>query len=241
MSAADAVPTDLAVAQVCWVGARRIIRSRFPPIDLFEDIAAPEDWPLLIAAEQKSNPRLMANLGALDLVPLNRRVSGPGATYLMAPFAHASTDWPSRFSDGAYGVLYAANRFSTALLETIYHHGRFMSRTGEAPGWTSQFRELVLTVEAQLHDLRGGDTRWTALLDPNDYAAAQAIGRTLRAAGSVGVVYPSQRDTGGECLGLLYPDSARQVTQGRHLDYHWDGSRVDLYRDAGNGQVFRVT
>ena len=41
-------------------GARRVIRILFPPVDLFEDIAAPEDWPLLIAAEQKTNPRLMA-------------------------------------------------------------------------------------------------------------------------------------------------------------------------------------
>jgi hypothetical protein len=45
------------VAPVGWKGARRIIRNLFPPIDLFEDIADPEDWPLLIAAEQKTNPR----------------------------------------------------------------------------------------------------------------------------------------------------------------------------------------
>ena len=152
----------------------------FPPTDLFEDIAPPEDWPILIAAEQKTNPRLMTALGALELVPPARRVSGPGASYLMAPFTHASTDRPSRFSDGSYGVLYAANRFETALLETMYHHGQFMARTRESAGWTSQFRELVLNVEGSLHK------------------------------------------------------------QARHLDYHWDGRRVDLYRDAGNGQVFRV-
>ena len=34
---------------------------------------------LLIAAEQKTNPRLMETLGALDLVPPARRVVGPGA------------------------------------------------------------------------------------------------------------------------------------------------------------------
>ena len=136
--------TSIPVTPISWIRARRIIRSRFPPIDLFEDIAAPEDWPLLIAAEQKSNPRLMANLGALDLVPPKRRVSGPGATYLMAPFTHVSPDRPSRFTDGSYGVLYAANRFETALLETLHHHGQFMSRTQESPGWTSQFRELIL-------------------------------------------------------------------------------------------------
>lgn len=48
-------PSRVPVARVRWSAARRIIRSVFPPIDLFEDIAAPEDWPLLIAAEQKTD------------------------------------------------------------------------------------------------------------------------------------------------------------------------------------------
>jgi hypothetical protein len=48
------------------------------------------------------------------------------------------------------------------------------------------------------------------------------------------------RDTGGECAGLFYPDLVRNVRQGRHLDYHWDGARVDLYREPGRGEVFRV-
>jgi hypothetical protein len=212
----------------------------FPPIDLFEDIAAPEDWPLLISAEQKTNPRLMATLGALDLVPPQRRVSGPGESYLMASFAHVSSDRPSRFSDGTYGVLYAADRFETALFETMYHHGRFMARTHEPSGWTSQFRELVLTVNAPLHDLRGGDKRWSSALDPDDYRQSQILAKSLRAAGSEGLVYPSQRDTAGQCVGLFYPNCASNVMQARHLDYHWSGTRVDLYRDAGSGEVFRV-
>jgi hypothetical protein len=232
-------PSSVPVAQVRWTGARRIIRSVFPPIDLFEDIAAPEDWPLLIAAEQKTNPRLMMSLGALDLVPPRRRVAGPGATYLMAPFTHISTNRPSRFTKGNYGVLYAADRFETALLETMYHYARFMSATCEAPGWTSQFRELVLSVDAQLHDLRA-DVAWTAALDPDSYTEAQQLAESLRGVGSEGLVYPSPRDPVGQCVGLFYPDRVTSLTQGRHLDYHWNGTRVDLYRDAGNGQIFRV-
>jgi RES domain len=228
------------VAPVRWWRARRIIRALFPPIDLFEDIADPEDWPLLIAAEQKTNPRLMERLGALDLVPPARRVAGPGATWLMAPFTHVSPDRPSRFTRGAFGVLYVAERFETALLETMHHHARFMRRTAQAPGWTSQFREIVLDVAADLHDLRGGDPRWQAALDPDDYGAAQALAASLRARASEGMVYPSPRDPAGQCAGLFYPDRAANPVQGRHLDYHWDGARVDLYREAGSGAVFRV-
>lgn len=229
--------TDIPITQVDWTGAVRIIRSAWPPIDLFEDIADPADWPLLIAAEQKTNPRLMATIGTLDLVPPGRRVSGPGASYLMAPFTHISTDRSSRFSDGRYGVLYIGDGFETALFETAHHHARFMAATTEPPGWTSQFREIVLDVSGPLHDLRSGQD---AVLSPNDYGAGQALGAQLRASGSEGVVYPSVRRSGGICVGLFYPDRASSPVQGRHLDYHWDGARIDMVRDAGSGQVFRI-
>ena len=233
-------PSTVPISAICWTSARRIIRSLYPPIDLFEDIADPEDWPLLIAAEQKTNPRLMESLGALDLVPPDRRVSGPGATYLMAPFTHVSPDRPSRFTRGDFGVLYIAQRFETSLLETMHHHARFMWRTAEPPGWTSQFRELALDIAMDLHDLRGGDPALAPALDPDEYGEAQSLAAALRAIGSEGIAYPSVRDPGSECAGLFYPDRAANVVQGRHLDYHWDGSRVDLYRDTGSGEVYRV-
>ncbi len=230
---------NIPLARIEWRRAARIIRSVYPPIDLFEDIADPADWPLLMSAEMKTNPRLMDIVGDVALVPPARRVGGRGASYLMAPFTHVSRDRPSRFSDGSFGVLYVGKSFEVALFETMYHHAVFMAATGQPPGWTSQFRELVLDVAASLHDVRtlGGAS---PVLDPNDYSAAQALGSTLRALGSDGVVFPSVRQPGGECVGLFYPDCASLPTQGRHLDYHWDGTKVDLYRDVGTKQVFRV-
>jgi hypothetical protein len=233
-------PAVVSRRRVRWTGARRIMSSLFPTIDLFEDVADPEDWPLLTAAEQKTNPRLMETLGVIDLVPAARRVGGPGASYLMAPFTHVSTDRPSRFTDGTYGVLYLAKRFETALLETMYHHARFMMRTKEAPGWASQFRELVMDLDAMLHDLRGNEPAVALALDPDSYVESQALAKALRTAGSNGLIYPSVRDAGGQCVGLFYPDLTTKPVQGRHLDYHWDGTRVDLYREAGTGEVFRV-
>ena len=232
--------SGLPVSEVKWQRAVRIIRSTYPPIDLFEDIADPADWPLLISAEQKTNPRIMESIGNLDLIPANRRVGGAGASYLMAPFTHVSPDRQSRFSDGSFGVLYAGNRFEVALFETVHHHARFMARTREAPGWTSQFREIVLNIDARLHDLRGPSADTNAALNPDDYTASHAFAAQLHGAGANGIVYPSVRHEGGECAGLFYPDLASNPVQGRHLDYHWNGQRVDLYRDAGNGDVFRI-
>jgi hypothetical protein len=229
--------SDLAVARIEWPDAVRIIRSLFPPVDLFEDIADPRDWPLIIAAEMKTNPRVALSIGSLDLVPPNRRMAGQGASYLMAPFTHVSTVRPSRFSDGSFGVLYAGNSFEVALAETVFHHGRFLATTSEPAGWTSQFREIILTVDARLNDLR------SVPLDPSAYGETQALGAKLRKTKSDGVVYRSVRWPQGECVGLFYPDCARTPVQGRHLDYHWDGKRVDLYRTlslGGASEVFRI-
>ncbi|WP_319024908.1 RES family NAD+ phosphorylase [Nisaea sediminum] len=225
---------------VAWSGARRIIRSLYPPIDLFEDIADPEDWLLILSAEQKTNPRLLDQVGRLDLVPEGRRVSGPGSSYLMAPFTHASRDRPSRFSDGSFGVLYAGDRFEVALAETIHHHERFMRATEESPGWTSQFRELVLDIAGTFADLRETPEQYAAELAPDEYAAARKLGYSLKEGGSDGLVYPSVRYPEGNCAALFYPDLARPPSQGRHLDYHWDGAVVDLVRDNDMKQVFRV-
>jgi hypothetical protein len=227
------------LAEIDWRRAVRIIRSVHPPIDLFEDIADPADWPLLLSAEQKTNPRLMETIGNLDLVPPHRRVGGPGSSYLMSPFTHVSPDRPSRFSDGRLGVLYVAEAFETALFETMHHHGRFMAATSQRPGWVSQFREILLDVRARLHDIRAIAAD-DPVMDPGDYTASQAFAARLRAGGSEGIAYRSVRDPGGACAGLFFPDLAFGPTQARHLDYHWNGRVVDLYRDRETGQVYRV-
>ena len=70
------------------------------------------------------------------------------------------------------------------------------------------------------------DYRWVAMLDPVDYAAPRRLARALRDGGSDGVVYPSVRHAGGQCVGLFFPDLAGPCVQARHLIYAWDGRRV---------------
>jgi hypothetical protein len=137
-------------------------------------------------------------------------------------------------------VLYAGRSFEVALFETIYHHGQFMARTNEPAGWTSQFREIVLDINARLHDFRSNRIDASRVLLPDAYEASQTLGSQLRATGSDGVVYPSVRYPSGECVGVFYPDCAANPIQGRHLDYHWNGTTVDLYRETSTGQVYRI-
>lgn len=220
--------------RVRWPKAYRLIRSIYPPIDLFEDIADPSDWEALASAEAKTNPRVWEHLGRLDLVPPERRVSGPGASYLMAPFVHVSHDRPGRFTDGSYGVFSAADKEEVAIREVAHHHARLMRGTNEPPGWTSQFRMLVTRLDLDLHDARPLEE----CHDPDDYAPAQALARQLRQAGSNGILYRSVRCPGGECAALFWPDLMPAPVQADHFDFHWDGTRVDRIRNCGTQAIF---
>ena len=227
------------VTRIKWPDARRIISSRYPPVDLFEDIADPRDWELLAAAEARTNPRINESIGRLDLVPPERRVAGAGASYVMAPFVHVSQDWAGRFHDGTFGAYYAARIFETAVAETAYHKGVFFKATDEAPGWLAQMRELIGAIDNEFHDIRG-EAAFEDCLDPNNYDASQGLARSVREAGSNGVSYPSVRDAGGECVAAFWPDLVGLPVQARHLAYPFDGEKIDLVRDEGNGNVWRL-
>ncbi|WP_430436905.1 RES family NAD+ phosphorylase [Oceanibaculum nanhaiense] len=232
--------TEIPVTRLSWERYYRLINSAYPPIDLFEDIADPEDWNLLGHAESKSNPRLAESVGNLDLVPPSRRVGGNGASYVMAPFTHCSPDKPGRFHDGSTGAFYAGISFETALFETAHHLARFYAATRQEPGWLADMRELVGSVEAQMVDIRGEQTAFDDLLNPDDYRASQAFANQCRAIGREGIVYPSVRLPGGECFVAFYPDVMTVPHQARHFAYHWDGERIDKIRDKADGQMFAL-
>jgi RES domain-containing protein len=222
------LPKRVAVA---WPEACRLVPSRFPPVGVFDRIADPADLDALYAIEALTNDRLREEIGELPLVPRARRISGPGTQPVMAAFTHPNPDG-SRFSDGSYGVLYAAREFATAVAETMHHRAKFMAATRE-PAMKIEMRVYRLPVHGRLHDLRKG---WPAMLDPVDYAPPQRLANELRDAGSDGVVYPSVRHAGGECVGLFYPDLAGPCVQAQHLVYQWDGQRIrDEYTIATLG------
>lgn len=213
-----------------WRQAQRIVPSRYPPIQLFERLADdPGEWETLAEIEALTNPRVRDEIGEIRLVPVEQRVSGPGASWVMASFTHVSPRG-SRFSDGSYGVYYAARELATAIAETTFHMGRFYAATADPPH-AEDMRVLSGRIDAELHDLRSGAPAWAACLDPDDYTASRDLGRRLRASGSNGVVYPSARRHGGTCVGAFRPRAVGIPSQGRHLQYHWDGARIDRYFD----------
>ena len=236
---------DFTRTEIRWRAYHRIVPSRYPPVALFEDLGDPADWETIAAIESLTNPRLSESIGALDRVPPEHRVNGPGASYLMAPFVHASPDRPGRFHDGTHGALYVAKTFRTALREVAQHHAHFLQATDEPPGWTGAFRGLQGRLRARLVD-----ARFVPELRTEDWTRSQRIGLEARRAGEAGVVYASLRDPGGEAAALFRPNVADAPVQIDHLRYHWDGIRIDIVRrapaqpshgvGAGLGEVLRL-
>ena len=215
----------LPVRRVFWRNAVRIIPSQFPPVDLFERVASAEDIDAVHAIEAAFNPRLRDASGDLALVPKSERVVGPGAGYIMAAFTHISPDG-SRFSNGTYGVFYAAQREATAIVETRFHRERFMRATQQAR-CELDMRVLTVTVKAPLHDLRRMRDILPDIYRADDYTASQILGGALRAGGSNGVVYDSVRHDGGKCVGIFRPRVLAQCREAKHLRYIWNGSAID--------------
>jgi len=221
----------MTLRRVAWPQAWRIIASRYPPIDLFERLTPdPTVWDALIALEQATNPRVRDEVGDIALVPPEERVAGPGASYVMASFTHLNPKG-SRFSDGTFGVYYAASALETAVAETVHHFEAF-ARDAADPPRMEDMRVLVGAVDEDLEDVAALPAADQArILDPGDYAAARAYAGGVRAAGAAGVVYPSVRLVGGECVGAFRPRAVGLPVQERHLAYRWNGARVDRYFD----------
>jgi hypothetical protein len=216
------------VTRVEWKPSWRIIPSRFPPVDLFERVADPTDLDAIFKIEALTNDRLREQVGTIELVPAEDRVSGPGTSIIMAAFTHLNPEG-SRFSDGTFGVFYAAKNLETAIAETKYHRERFMRATNEAR-LDLDMRVYLVDLEANLHDLRGLSAQYPLVYHAEDYGGGQHLARSLRKTGSNGIAYDSVRWSTGECVAVFRPRLLSNCRQGQHLAYVWNGAAiVDVY------------
>lgn len=181
--------------------------------------------------ESLTNARLRNEIGNISLVPESRRVNGPNASIVMAPFTHCSPSRPSRFTDGTYGVYYAGHTFSTALVEVAFHMGRFHAATNDPPQ-VGKYRAYKGSIDTTLHDV--SQPQFAHLLNPdiNTWNVAQSFSKLLRQSGSDGIVYPSVRHKGGECIAAFWPDVVSLPIQERHVDLKWDGSSISTWFDG---------
>jgi hypothetical protein len=208
---------------VPWQPSYRAIPSRFPSVSLFEDVASDDELDAVFAVQALTNPRLRLELGALDLVPTVERVFGPGSTPVMAAFTHVNRSG-SRFSDGTWGVYYAAESLETAVAEVSFHCARFMAETRQPP-IDVDYRAYVAHIIEPMNDIRG--RRWLEAHDRDSYGVSVALAQEYRSAGSWGFLYRSVRRESGECVAVFRPKAVRiPVIQGAHVSLRWSGAGI---------------
>jgi hypothetical protein len=219
MTSIDSINKTVFHKQRCF----RLIPSHFPPIHLFEDVASPEEFDALFAVQMLTNPRIQDDIGFLDIVPKEQRLFGvPGCGYVMAAFTHINPNG-SRFSNGDYGVYYAADSVKTAIAETVYHKEKFLSYTNEPPQELAM-RSLIADFSANLFDIRPLD-QLNPIYSLTEYHAGQRLGAQIKEQQEDGVVYHSVRASGVN-FALFKPINIHQCIQGAHYSYVWDGNKI---------------
>lgn len=203
--------------------AYRLVNSKFPPISLFDDVADADEFETLFQLQALTNPRLRNEIGQLELIPRQEIPFGiPGCSYATAPFTHVNPAG-SRFSDGAYGVLYLADTMETAIAEVRYHQDRYWSAVDGLSYERFVFRGLSCQFgEAGMLDATALPVS-DPIYDPDDYTDAQLLGRRTRREGCPGLFYHSVRHPGHACWALMTPRPVTAIIQAAHYEMVWNG------------------
>ena len=218
------------VRRVRWPEAHRIVPSRYPPVQLFERLSGdPAEWETLAEIESLTNPRIRDEIGEIHLVPVEDRVSGTrrqlghGAVHPRQPerltvlrrqlrrlLRRARAADRDRRDGVPHGALLCRDRRSAARRG---HARADRTHRHDLPRHPRRRPELGATA-------RSGQLRRQPRLRPQAARRGQQRHRLSERA-------PRRRPVRRR----LRPKAVGLPIQGRHLQYHWDGSRISRYFD----------
>ena len=206
----------------------RLINSKFPTINLFDDVAEPEEFDALYAIQSITNLRCKNDNGTLTSLPKEKIPEDiEGLHYACAPFTHFNPDG-SRFSNGSFGVMYLADSAETAMAQVCFHQLRQWQNIEGLQFDSVVLRQLDVTFSADLIDLTQ-DTN-SPFYDSDNYIEAQSLGFNLYHLGHEGVQFESVRRKGHTCWALLTPKRIEKIVQSNHYELIFDGEKISHVR-----------
>lgn len=212
------------------VRSYRLVNSKFPPIDLFDDVASADEFDILYQIQAMTNPRLQNEVGSLSLIPRNQIPFGiTGCSYATAPFTHVNPDG-SRFGDGSFGVLYLADTMEAAIAEVQHHQESYWSKVEGLNYERFVFRGLVCNFdEAGMKDATAVPLT-DVIYAPDDYTYSRALGRDVKTSGALGLRYHSVRSPGNLCWALMTPRPVSSIIQSSHFEMIWNRQITSVNR-----------
>lgn len=191
----------------------RLIPSRYPPVDAFDQVTTAEDAAAVMELEGWTNDRLVKS--RLERLPRAEWVFGrANASVVMASFLHPPPTG-SRFAGPELGAWYASAALTTAIFE-VAHHLRRESVARGIPGTTRIFRSYTARLDGEYEEARAAGR--AELYDPADYSAGQVFSENVRATGGNGIVYGSVRHVGGTNVVAYRPTLIVDVAQSEHFE-----------------------
>jgi hypothetical protein len=179
----------------------------------------------LTELEGATNDRLLGESGALPGVSAIELVSGFRLAHIVnASFTHGHP-LGRRFSSAPRGAWYASFEMQTAQREVAFHRAAELKEIAWHDEEVSPYIDYLADFRYEFHDLRR-DPNFADCLDPNRYAASQALGVQLLTSGSAGIVYPSVRRQGGVCIACFRPPLVLNVREGPMVTFTFKDAEV---------------
>ena len=200
----------------------RVVHSRFPPKNLFDDADAARQQ-LLAELEGVTSDRL---LRWRESVSDDDFRAGNGWGPVMAAFCYVRA---GRFNSAFFGAYYCASSVHTAIAEWSYHAGKVWADFQLTDQASAVVRCYTGHFKQPLVDLRADDKAHHL----TSYAYSQAKAGLLKVEGEYGLLYRSVRHPLGECAALLRPPATSPVKQASHYVVQWDGAVFKAFAKMG--------
>lgn len=208
---------------------RRLIPSRFPPVDIYERLGPPELGVAAKELEDKTNPRLQARAWLLDKTANLKESSPRLQNWNHAPFAYRNPEG-STFLNPAYGVLEVVKGVRPALAFALRRREVFLRRTEEPP-MGLDMRLLVTRAQGEFIDL-------TDTPIDEDQHRRWAFGRELYEGEANGILFHLLEQPQTEALAVFDNRVLGKTVQSAHYRFIWDGKVVRKIYDFGKGEEY---
>ncbi len=203
----------------------RLIPSRFADVEdsvlspLADDAGVLRD---LFDLDNATNERLRGEYGGLPGIGVDELVFGvPNFRIINAAYTYPRPEG-SRFNDGERGAWYCAFDAETALAEITFHKTVEYQEIGRFDDSVT-YQALLADFTSVFHDIRSIEA-FAKYLDPASYIESQALAAQLLDAGSMGIIYPSVRLQGGNCLACFRPALVGNVRKAQAYRLTWSGT-----------------
>lgn len=177
-----------------------------------------------------TNERTLVESGIPTGIDVHELLFGlPYSQIVNAAFTHPHP-LGSRFNGPDRGAWYSGFELETAMAEVAFHKTIDLLEIGVLEDDVT-YDEYRADFSAEFHDLRRSK-RFAKYLDPNSYVASQQLAEELLAAGSLGIVYPSVRNSGGTCIACFRPALVMNVAKGATYRFVWSGETTPTVTPA---------